>query len=68
MDNQKKLQILACMKIKNLSTKMDQNELVKTIQDMNFPLGFHLAIMGHLNFICKAGRLPTKKEIKLGLA
>ena len=68
MTKQEKLVIESCRKIKTLSQSMSQSELVEVISDMNFPLSFHLAVMGHLNFVCKAGRLPTKSEIKLGLA
>jgi hypothetical protein len=63
-----KQQQLALLKIKQLSKNLSIDELTKVIQDMKFPLGFHLSVMAHLNFIIKSGRMPTKTEIKLGLA
>ena len=56
---------LACIKIKQLSKEMTQSELETVIQDLKFPLGIHLAIMQHFNFIVKNGCMPTKTDSKL---
>ena len=56
---------LACIKIKQLSKEMTQNELEATIQDLKFPLSIHLAIMSNFHFIVKNGCMPTKTDSKL---